>query len=279
MSLQRELLEHQRDQALRDLLDLERQVNEGEIPDKVAESLRRRYEANAARAIDALEQLQVEQREAEPREVEQQAAAQPRRRPRARSLAYLATAAVAVLALAVILLRYVSDRPDNGFVTGNEVAQPGQAPTGSRPPPRDLSTVTEAEMEAVISANPNVLGMRLALAERYVAKGRYDKAAEHYGEALNQAPNNPDVQAQSGWLLFKMGKPSAALRFIDRALELNPGSPEALWFKANILLHGRTNPAAALELLRTLNERTDLPAELRDDVQQLMATAERAGGR
>ncbi len=274
MSLDRELLE-QRDQALRDLLDLDRQVSEGEIPAAVAESLRRRYEADAARAIDALAQ----QREAEEQEVEHETAARPRRRPRGRSLAYMVTATVAVFALAVLLPQYVADRPDGGFVTGNEAAQPVPSPTGTAPPPRDLSKVTEAEMEAVLSATPNVVGMRLALAKRYVDKGQYDKAAEHYGEALKQDPSNPEVQAQSGWLLFKMGKPAAALRFVDQALRIDPSSQEALWFKANILLHGRKDPAAALEVLRTLNERTDLPADLRSDVKNMISTAERAGGR
>lgn len=270
MSLDRELLEQQRDQALRDLLDLQRQAGEGEIPAAVAENLRRRYEADAARAIDVLAQQP---------ETEHPTAARLRRRPRARSLAYLATAAVAVFALVVLLPQYVADRPDGGFVTGNEAAQPAPTPTGTAPQPRDLSTVTDAEMEAVIDANPDVLGMRLALARRYLDKEQYDKAAEHYGEALKQDPGNPDVQAQSGWLLFKTGNPAAALRFVDRALQIDPGSHETLWFKANILLHGRKDPTGALEVLRSLDGRGDLPADLREDVKQAIATAERAGGR
>lgn len=191
----------------------------------------------------------------------------------------MATAAVAVFALAVQLPQYVADRPDGGFVTGNEAAQPEPSPTGTARPPRDLSKVTEAEMEAVIDANPEVVGMRLALARRYLDKEQYDKAAEHYGEALKQDPGNPDVQGQSGWLLFKMGRPAEALRFVDRALQIDPGSQDRLWFRANILLEGRNDPAGALEVLRELEELGDLPADLRDGVKNLMATAERAGGR
>ncbi|MGH3516464.1 MAG: tetratricopeptide repeat protein [Haloechinothrix sp.] len=277
MSSERELLEQQRDQALRDIVDLERQVAEHEIPEVAADRLRRTYETAAAHAIDGLEAAIAAERENP-----EQAPGAPRRST-ARLAAYIAAAGVAVFAAVVLLPQYVATRPAGGFVTGNEVVQANpdtRAPTPSAPAsaPRDLSKVTEAEMEAVIEANPNVLGMRLALANRYVDKAEYDKAAEHYGVALKQDPGNPDVYAHSGWLLFKLGKPDAALRFIDQALSIDPRSQDALWFKANILLSGRKDPAGALDVLRTLARRGDLPADLRDQVKRLTATARQAAG-
>lgn len=272
MSSERELLEQQRDQALTDLVDLERQVAEREIPDTTAEKLRRQYEVAAARAIEALETQPVDQPKATP---------QTSRRSRGRLAVYLLTTAAAVFAAVVLLPQYVAERPDGGSVTGNEVVQ-AASDSGSAsppPPPRDLSMVTEAEMEGVIAANPEVLGMRLALADRYLQKGRYDKAAEHYGVALKQDPGNPDVQAQSGWLLFKMGNPGAALRFVDQALMIAPGFQDALWYKANILLDGRKDIDAALRILRELATRSDLTADRRQQVDQLMAAARQAGGR
>lgn len=271
MSADRETLEHQRDQALADLVDLERQVADNEIPDDVAVQLRRRYEAAAASAIEVLD------------EIPEPTAPETRRAPRrfrARVVAYLVAAAIAVIAAVVVLPQYVSNRPEGGFVTGNEAAQlPTAAPPASpAPTPRDLSTVTDAEMEAVVTANPTVLGMRLALAGRYLDKGKYDKAAEHYGVALKQNPGNPEVQAGAGWVLFQLGQVDAALRFIDQALTIDPRSPDAQWYKANILLDGRKDPATALSLLRQLAQRDDLPADRQAQVRQLIPRAEQAGG-
>ncbi|RBM17440.1 cytochrome C biosynthesis protein [Prauserella sp. PE36] len=270
MSIDRKLLEQCRDQALRDIVGLERQVADREIPEEAAQKLRRRYEATAAHALGALASLPPSEHQEAPR---------PSRRSRARIVAYVAAAAVAVFA-AVLLPQYVATRPDGGFVTGNEVAQTpaGPAPASRAPAPRDLSTVSAAEMEGVVKANPTVVGMRLALADRYLEKGNYDKAAEHYGVALKQDPGNPEVQAGAGWLLFKMGQTGAALRFVDQALNIAPTMQDALWFKANILLGGRKDPAAALAILRTLAQRGDLGRDLREQVRRLITEAERAGG-
>lgn len=271
MTTERELLEQRRDQALADLVDLERQVAAGEVPAAVAERLRRRYEADAARAMDRLDTA--------PQPVNDGKGPAPSRRSRGRVAAYIAAAAIAVFAAAIVLPQYVAQRPERGFITGNEAAQSdpasdSRAPSTPRSTGRDLSKVTEAEMEAVIAANPDIVGMRLALARRYLDKGQYDKAGEHYGVALKQDPRNPDVLAQSGWLLFKLGKPDAALRFVDEALEIDPTSPEALWYKANILLDGRKNPDAALVILRQLSARDDLPADLHADVERLSTVAQ-----
>ncbi|OLT41773.1 hypothetical protein BJF85_05095 [Saccharomonospora sp. CUA-673] len=186
-------------------------------------------------------------------------------------MAYLAAAATVVAAL-VLVPQYADERPEGGFVSGNEAGSARTAPTA----PRDLAEVTNAEMEAVISANPNVLGMRLALADRYIAEARYDKATEHYGMALKQAPNDPTVRAGAAWLLFKTGDTGAALRFLDETLADTPTSPDAQWYKARILLDGRSDPHGALDILRRLAARGDLPPERRNEVSQLMARAKEA---
>lgn len=261
MNTDRETLEQQRDQALADLVDLDRQVADNEIPRDVADQLRRRYETSAAHAIEALdEDPPLEQQDTDPAP----------RRSLTRIAAYLVAAAIAVVAAVVVLPQYLAPRPDDGFVTGNEAAQDPGAP-------RDLSTVTDAELEEVVAANPTVIGMRLALADRYVQKGDYSKATEHYGVALKQDPDNPDVRAGAGWLLFRLGEVDTALRFVDQALSIDPDSADALWYKANILLD-RKDPTRALALLRQLAQRDDLPAESLAQVRQLITVAEQAGG-
>lgn len=268
MNAERDLLEQQRDQALRDIVDLQRQVDDREIRPDAAHRLREEYERSAAHAFEKLEALPAP-------ETEVQRSPGGVRASGGKIAAYLVAAAIAVFAVLVLLPQYVATRPDGGFVTGNEAVQqgPGSAPSPAPQPPRDLSTVTDAEMEAVLKANPNVVGMRLALATRYVEKGKYEQAAKHYGEALKQDPDNPDTHAQAGWLLFKLDQQDAALKFVNEALTLDPHSQDALWFKANILLTGHRDPKAALEVLERLSGRSDLRAELRPQVQQLMTAA------
>lgn len=161
-----------RDQALRDIVELERQADEEEIPAVVAQRLRREYEVRAADAIRSLE------------------ASAARRRPAARRgpvVAYVLAAAVALFAVVVVLPGQLGERPTGGAVSGNEALAP---------PTRDLSTVTDEEMEQVIAANPAVVGMRLALVRRYVRSGGYDKAVSHL-EILFRGPLNAQDRADA----------------------------------------------------------------------------------
>ncbi len=175
MSSDRDQLTERRDQALRDLVELERQVDEGEIPAGVADGLRARYEATAAAALAELDTTP-----------EPTPAPAPPRRSRSRVLAYAATALGALVAAAVLLPQSIGERPAGGFVTGNEVTQsPGDRPVSTS----------------------------------------------------------------------------------------DPAMQEALWFKANMQLYGLKDPAAALETLQLLRQRQDLPAAVREQVEQLAATA------
>lgn len=253
MSSDRSELEYRRDEALADLVDLERQVEAGEIPRAVGDRLRQDYERRAAAALNALGSSRSGMAQA------------PAKKSRTVLALYALAALVAIVAVVVVLPNFVGTRPENGFVTGNEAAAP---PRGAQPPrpPRDLSTVTNEEMESVIAQNPNVVGMRTALAKRYVKEGNYAKASEHLAVALKQQPENPEVQAWSGWLLFKIGKPAEAAGFVDKALAIDPSSRWAAWFKANIVLDVFRDIPRARDILVRLQNHVDLEPELREQV-------------
>lgn len=266
MTIEREHLEQHRDQALRDLVDLDRQAADGEIPEQVAQRLRTRYEIAAA---DALEALEILHRQDGPRD--------RRRRGRrgstlARRATYAAAGLVALLAMGVLLPASLSERPDGGFVSGNEVNQSAPDSKDSAAPQRsqrDLSTVTNEQMEAVISRNPGVVGMRLALAERYLREGSYDKAAKHYGVAIKQQPNNPAVLAGAGRLLLAQGKPRLATTYADRALATDPSSAAGWLLRAEVLAAKPGGAQAARPILDDLATRADLDSDLRRRVAAL----------
>jgi len=265
VSANRSLLEELRDQALRDIVDLDRQVSEGELPSTAAAGLRQRYEVAAARALTELE------RPCEPPE-EPTAARTCVARPRAIRTAYAVAAAGAVLAVTLLLPAYIGERPAGGFVTGNEAAQ-GATDSRSEAIPRDISTVSNADLEVVVAANPEVIDMRLALANRYVEEGDYGAAARHYTVALDQQPDNVEALAHFGWLFLQLDEVTEAVRYVDQALELDPAHQEALWFRANIELYGRSDPAAALAVLAELQQRDDLEPPVRAQVDDLVAAA------
>lgn len=262
MTLSRDELVERRDQALRDLADLARQQADGEIDPGTVERLRARYEAEAAEAIDALTPVEAESHPPE--------TSKPHPVSRARWRRQLAGGLVGVVGVAaagLLLPRYVSDRPDGGFITGNEVAGDGG---------RDLQTVTNDELEEVVAANPDVLGMRLALAQRYLVEGDYAKALDHYRVVLDREPH-PQALAAVGWILFQTSdEVDAAEQFVMESLAKAPGDRLALWFLANIRLYGTNDPDGATTVARQLLARDDLSAQERDAIQALLDQAKAA---
>ena len=269
MSADTERLEQQRDQALRDLVDLDRQVAAGELPTDVADPLRAGYERAAAAAIAGL---------SEPMDEPSPPAAAAEPRSRARWLAYALAAAAAVFAAAVLLPTYLGER-QGGAVTGNEVfdAAPPDSPDGQASG-RDLSTVTNEELERVVNQNPDVIDMRLALAHRYLDDGDYADAARHYLVAMGQEPGDVEALSHYGWLMLQVDDPAQAMDYVDRALTQDPGYVEGLWFKANIALYGLDDPAGAVSVLEQLQQRTDLSPTVREQVDALVGEARNAEG-
>ena len=256
MNLQRRHLEERRDLVLRDLIEVDDQLRRGELDEDRAERLRIGYEAEAAAALRALE-----------------ASVGPADDPSSSSsksrtlgLARPVTAVVVTLAVAAIAIAFLpgalSTRPDGGFVTGNE------ATAG-----RDLDEVTDAEMEAVIAENPDIVPMRLRLAHRYLDQGDYDAAFRHYRAVLDRG-ESPEAMSHLGWVLFNQGEPELAEQLIEASLAREPGEPEALWFLANVRLLGTEDPAGALAPLNQLTERSDLADDDRDAVEEARQAAE-----
>ncbi|MHA6631408.1 tetratricopeptide repeat protein [Pseudonocardia sichuanensis] len=250
------------DQAVRDIVELDAQVAAGEISEADARALRRGYETTAGRALEMVDALGTDG----------EAAAVPRSRPRGWSLAYLLAGVVALVAAVVLLPTSVLQRPAGGFVTGNEAVQ------GDAPPLDPSATVTDEQLEQVVAANPEVVGMRLSLADRYVAQGEYSRAVRHYLEALRREPRNAEGLAGLSWLLLQAGQPQEALISANEALAIDPTLVRALWSKANIQLNGIDDPAGARATLQEL-ARLDLTPEERTQVERLSTiAAQRAGG-
>jgi cytochrome c-type biogenesis protein CcmH len=190
----------------------------------------------------------------------------------------LAGVLVGALALAVTafgVTRALVPRPAGGYVTGIEAAQASQAPAGGR----DLSKVSDAELEAVVAGNPQVLEMRLALAHRYFDRGDFRKALAHYKVVLDREPD-PEALAHVGWITYvTLQRADLAAELLERGLERRPGDPEALWFLGTVQLHGLKDAKAAAATLTRLRGLPGLTGGQRRQVDGLLRTARAAEAR
>jgi len=135
---------------------------------------------------------------------------------------------------------------------------------------RDLSTVSNEEMEAVVAENPGVIPMRLALARRYFEAGDFDKALEHYFVIL-ESEQNPEALANVGWMTYLSGYDDLAASYLEAALERDPTFLTARWFLGNVYASlGRNDEA--IVMLTAVASSDETPQEIKDLALDLIAT-------
>lgn len=136
------------------------------------------------------------------------------------------------------------------------LASDGSVPSGTAV--RDVSQVTNEEMEAVIAKNPTIIGMRLALAERYLDAGAADKALPHTAAAIDLPASDQEYERAlrlHGWTLALNNAPASGVQYLKAALSLSPTDRDALFFLAKVSfegLHDTTTAKLALDELAKL---------------------------
>ena len=286
----RRRLEERRDIALRDLEELAQQVEDGEIDAEAAARLEEGYRAELAAAEEGLAALPAPPSKAaksghakgEPAKSGPAksgpagsggAAAKtrpgrptqetPRRLP-ARGLAVIA-AVVAVLTVAIVIIANSAGE--------DETAAPA-APSETGAPGGSGDMI--AEMEAAVAANPEVNGMRLALAEIYFNQFEFAKAKEHYLAVLHNSPT-PDEQTETmlqlGLIEFYSGDPALAAQHVQVVLDDDPESLAGRFYLGAIQLYGLEDPAAAIETLEGLVDDPELPEGAKTDAEGMLSEA------
>jgi len=235
-------------QVDRDLAEIGAQVDIGELDAPTAERLRTVYEREREALIAAAAASG-----------DPSTARSPRRA--VIGAAFLGVGVVVVAVLAVLSLQddTVAQEATDGVVT--DVLE-GSSEV-------DLSSVGTEELEAVIAANPSIVGMRLALARRYVEAGDHSSALKHYLIVLDQSPDQPEALAMIGWLSYLAGESELAEPFVVKALASEPDYPLALWFLANIELANGNPDGAATAIERLLSY--DLSPESRVEAERFLA--------
>jgi predicted Zn-dependent protease len=148
-----------------------------------------------------------------------------------------------------------------GWLALRATSAPAAAP-GSAPSP-----------EAAAPAPPDPLAATLARADEHFDANRFDMALDQYMAVLRARPDHPAALARAGWIAFEGGDDALAERLLQRSLDVAPDNPEALWYLAQVRVHGTGDTQGATVVLRALLARDDLSPSLRAQAEDLLTDA------
>jgi cytochrome c-type biogenesis protein CcmH/NrfF len=142
---------------------------------------------------------------------------------------------------------------------------------------RDLAEVGNDEMEAVVAQNPTVVGMRLALAQRYLEAGELEDAYRHTTIAIDLPATDQEYERSlrlHGWVTALRGAPESGAGYLRAALALSPDDRDALWYLARVQFSGLGDPAAARTVLDMIDT-TGMTEEQRSQLDQFSAMVDK----
>ena len=263
-------------QVDRDLVELDEQVEAGELDEATADRLRTAYRSERATLEKQLDEIGADEDAGTEPTADEDAPAASKGRSKGRAIAGTAVVAVAVAIVAVVAIFSLQDQSTaadvtDGIATGvleNQVMGGGGTTGGAS----GMDSVSTEQMEAAVAENPDVVGMRMALAELYIQEGDLDKALEHYNIVLEQEPDNAEALVRVGWLTSLADDPEGAEPFFIKALDIDPNFPQAYWFLANVRFDlGRKS--AAIAPLQALLTFKDIPDEVRTEATKMLEEA------
>ena len=252
---------HQIELLTEELADLDAQRADGEIDGETADRLRARYVAELDAAIERRGQTGASESDRTTEPV-------GRRKMSRRSMIGTAAVAVAIVIIGISAAISLTSTSTSGVEGLVEEIISGEG--------RDLSEVTDEEMEAVVEANPGVVPMRLALARRYFEAGDFDLALDHYF-AILEVERNPEALANVGWMTYLSGHPDVAVGYVEAALEGDPTSLTANWYIGNIYVTLDRGDEAIVHLTIVATN-VDIPSEVRDSAVELIREIEASRG-
>lgn len=244
-----------------ELADLDVQLAEGEIDAETADRLRSRYVAELDAAIERRSSFDAGAPLEDPD-------AKPARRFGGRAVIGTVAVAVAIVVIGVSAAVSLTSPSTSGIEGLVEEVLGGEG--------RDLSEVSNEEMEIVVAANPGVVPMRLALARRYFEGGEFAKALDHYFVIL-EAEQNPEALANVGWMTYLSNRPDIAIGYVEAAIERDPTSLTARWYAGNIYVTLERTDDAVVHLTFVATS-SDVPPEVRESALELIRQIEASRG-
>ena len=113
--------------------------------------------------------------------------------------------------------------------------------------------------ESGIENNPAAIPLLNNLALVYLSLGENEKALMQANAALSQAPDDPNVLDTVGWVHLQSENAAEAVRYLERAVEGDPGSSLYRYhLGVGYWRHG-SNDLARVELNEALQRQSDAP--------------------
>ncbi len=261
-------LVERRDLVSRDLEELDAQVDVGEIAPETADRLRAAYRAE----LDSIDARLSDTAEPDPEPAEEATppagavADGTRRRRSPRAVLLWSLLAMGVLTVAIALAARGTASEDVGPAVASG---PGDLTV-------DPATVSNEQLEAVIAANPDIIAMRVALANRYFEAEDYSAALDHYlyiAENASDPMHESQALARIGWMAYVTDLPQEAEQYIQASLRIEPANAEATLFLGFVTLYGLGDAEAAVPQLEAALELSNLSSDV---VGQLEAALEEA---
>jgi tetratricopeptide (TPR) repeat protein len=141
----------------------------------------------------------------------------------------------------------------------------------------NLDNVSNEEMEEVIALNPNVMGMRIALANRYFEEFEYSKALIHYmyvAQNSNEVENKSYSLAQIGWMVYESGDEQTALNYLNQSLLLTPESLLSQTYIGIIKIQNQDTRSEGVEILNYLLKNFEITDEDKDIIVEILSVYE-----
>ena len=142
----------------------------------------------------------------------------------------------------------------------------------------NLSNVSNDEMEAVISENPDIHPMRMALANRYFDEVNYSEALPHY---MYIAENSADNElksfalAQIGWMVFESNNVEVATTYINESLKINSDSLVAKSYLGIIYIQDPETKADGIEILNSVIKSDKLSKDDKTFISEILENYEK----
>ena len=141
----------------------------------------------------------------------------------------------------------------------------------------ELDNVTNEEMEIVITENPDIFPMRIALANRYFDEINYSQALPHFmyvAEKSNDIELRSYALAQIGWMVYESGNRDVALNYFDESLSINPNSLITKSYLGVLYLQQPDTQAEGLEIISGLLTLDSLGDEDRNFLKEIISNYE-----
>ena len=137
----------------------------------------------------------------------------------------------------------------------------------------NLDEVSNQEMEKVIELNPDIMPMRIALANRYFEAYDYSSALPHF---MYVAENSNDIDLKSlslsqiGWMVYESGDINTSLNYINEALRISPKSLLAETYKGIILIQQTDTRDEGILILNSLRNNPSLSEEDLSIIEEIL---------